>query len=238
MNWNDVVQRVTPYVVKIETPQGHGTGFVCFYTDEDIFCAIATALHVVAHADRWQEPLRIHHHPSNTTVLLREHERFIFADPQRDSAVMLVERAKLPTPKQLIPLRPIEDRLPIGAEVGWLGYPAVTLTLCFFAGNISAVEEWRHSYLIDGVAISGVSGGPVVFAHATDGVQIVGSISAYMANRATGEVLPGLSVAKDVSHYHQVYAHVKSQDEARKKQAEEAAKAQPAAPPTEPPPVA
>lgn len=94
MNWNDVVQKVTPYVVKIETPQGHGTGFVCFYTDEEIFCAIATALHLVAHADRWQEPLRIHHHPSNTMVLLKEHERFIFSDVTRDSAVMLVDRAK------------------------------------------------------------------------------------------------------------------------------------------------
>jgi hypothetical protein len=38
-----------------------------------------------------------------------------------------------------------------------------------------------------------------IYSTATDGVHIVGTISAYMANRATGEVLPGLSVAQDVS---------------------------------------
>jgi hypothetical protein len=88
--------------------------------------------------------------------------------------------------------------LPIGAEVGWLGFPAIAqYTLCFFSGNVSAWQEWRNAYLIDGVAINGVSGGPVIYSTPTDGVQIVGCISAYRANRATGEALPGLSIAQD-----------------------------------------
>jgi hypothetical protein len=28
MNWNEIVDRVTPFIVRIETPDGHGTGFV------------------------------------------------------------------------------------------------------------------------------------------------------------------------------------------------------------------
>jgi hypothetical protein len=223
MNWNDIVNKVTPYVVKIETPSGHGTGFLCLYGNEGAYCGFATANHVVAHADAWQEPLRIHHHHSGKTAFLREGERIIYTDTLKDSAVVLFDATKLDLPKLLVQLRPIEDRLPIGSEVGWLGYPAVTHTLCFFSGNISAFQEWRHAYLIDGVAISGVSGGPVLYSHPTEGVQIVGSISAYMANRATGEALPGLSVAQDLSHFHAVALNIQSLDEANRQKRERAA---------------
>jgi hypothetical protein len=89
----------------------------------------------------------------------------------------------------------------------------------------SAFEAWRHAYLIDGVAINGVSGGPVLFLHQTRGVQLVGSISAYIAKRATGEALPGLAVAQDISHVHAVAADIKSYDELRRKEAEEARQA-------------
>jgi hypothetical protein len=221
MDWNEIVQKVTPYVVKIETPSGYGTGFLCFYNERKTLCAIATAYHVIAHADDWQEPIRIHHHASNTVDFVKEDDRFIYWDRQKDSAVMLLQVAKLELPKTLIQLRPIEDRLPIGVEVGWLGYPSVTETLCFFSGSVSAFQDWRHAYLIDGVAITGVSGGPVLYSHPTEGVQIVGSITAYMSNRARGEAT-GLSVAQDVSHFHEVAANIKSMDEARTRKAEEA----------------
>ena len=45
-------------------------------------------------------------------------------------------------------------------------------------------------------------------------------VSAYRANRATGEALPGLLVAQDVSHFHSVLAHLKTLDEAKKKSTE------------------
>jgi hypothetical protein len=113
------------------------------------------------------------------------------------------------------------QRIDIGAEVGWLGFPAIAPhTLCFFSGNISAHQEFRNAYLIDGVAINGVSGGPVLYLTETDGVQIVGIVSADSANRATGEALPGLPIAQDVSHFHDVANHVHSIDEANRKKAE------------------
>ena len=37
-----------------------------------------------------------------------------------------------------------------------------------------------NAYLIDGVAINGVSGWPVMYATGADGVQIVGSVSAHV----------------------------------------------------------
>lgn len=225
MNWNEIVNKVTPHVVKIETPGGHGTGFVCLLNDTKTFVGIATANHVVAHADAWQEPIRIVHQASGKVAFLKEEERLIYTDPKRDSAVVLAHVSHFEFPQPLIQLRPIDDRLPIGVEVGWLGYPAVTThTLCFFSGNISAYLEGRHAYLVDGVAINGVSGGPVIYSTPTDGVQFVGSITAYMANRATGETLPGLSVAQDVSHLHDVVLNMKSLDEARRLRAEEEAR--------------
>ena len=81
-----------------------------------------------------------------------------------DSAVILLFQTELKLPDIPIPLLPANITLPIGSEVGWLGFPGIDAqTLCFFSGNISARKP--AAYLIDGVAINGVSGGPVVYSH-------------------------------------------------------------------------
>src|SRR5438552_10427646 len=174
MNWNIIVDKVTPYVVKIETPSGHGTGFLCLRNEDKSFSGIATARHVVSYADEWQQPIRLQHYQSSSETFLKESERVIWLDTDTDSAVILINSGKLQFPEALIPLLPMTIPLVIGAEVGWLGFPAVApYSLCFFSGNISARQEWRHAYLIDGVAINGVSGGPVMYSTEAEGVQIV-----------------------------------------------------------------
>ncbi|MHB1863410.1 MAG: S1 family peptidase [Gemmatimonadaceae bacterium] len=223
MNWNEVVEKVTPYVVKIETPEGHGTGFLCLFNETRVWCGIATAHHVIEHAERWGEPIRINHFPSGTSALIKEGDRIVFPDAKTDSAVVLIPVGTLKLPEDLIPLRPTEHRLPIGVEVAWLGYPgmsSISDTLCFFSGNVSAWQVGRAAYLIDGVTVHGSSGGPVLYSSTADGVQIIGAVSAYMINRATGEALPGLSVAQDVSHFNDITRHVKSVDEAYKQKQE------------------
>ena len=62
-----------------------------------------------------------------------------------------------------------------------------------------------------------VSGGPT-FHIRQDNVRVIGVVSAYMANRATGEALPGLCVVRDVSHLQQITGHFKSIDEAKEKE--------------------
>jgi len=221
MNWDDVVQKVTPYVVKIETPSNSGTGFLLSYNDNRSWCGVATALHVVSDADSWQQPIKIHNHDFSKTAFLAAGQRAIFTDYATDSAVVFFESSKLELPNDLIPLRPIDTRINIGAEVGWLGYPAIEAwTLCFFSGTVSARRDDQKAYLIDGVAINGVSGGPVINSTVTDGVQFVGVMTAYRANRASGGSLPGLSIAQDVSHFHGVIQHVRSIDEANRKKQE------------------
>lgn len=220
MSWNQIVARVTPYVVKIETPNGHGTGFLCLYNQDRSLFGIATALHVVAHADDWKEPIRLWHYPSGTTIFLNGSDRAILRDRDSDSAVILLRPGELKVPDEPIPLLPTTTTLEIGADVGWLGFPALAdSTLCFFSGIISAKQEWRHAYLIDGVSIHGVSGGPVIYATEAEGVQIVGTISAYVSNRATGDTLPGLAVARDVSHFHDTISKIRTLDDAGKQKA-------------------
>lgn len=183
------------------------------------YCCIATALHVVAEANEWQQPIRIRHLSSNTQLFLKEGDRVIYTSPETDSAVILFPHSELKLPEEIIPLLPSEKPLGIGAEVGWLGFPYMApSTLCFFSGNISARDG--RTYLIDGVAINGVSGGPVIYSTETDGVQIVGIVSAYQANKATGGTLPGLLISQDVSHFHDIIKFIKSIDDAESQKKE------------------
>ena len=145
-------------------------------------------------------------------------------DDGADSAVILFNPGEFEFPKTLINLRTKADLINIGNEVGWLGYPGLyEWTLCFFSGCVSARR--KNGYLIDGVAINGVSGGPVLYApEDASSLQFVGVISAYHANRLTGGTLPGLLIAQDVSHFHDVISFFRNLEDARRKKAEEEAK--------------
>lgn len=220
MDWTNVVEKVTPYIVKINTPMGHGTGFIYMYNENKTFCGIATAWHVIDYADEWQQPIRIYQPSSGNSLFLSYNQRVIFPEWNKDSAVILVPYRDLVFPEKVIPLFPTEAPLGIGVGVGWLGFPAIEpYTLCFFSGNISARQDFRNAYLIDGVAINGVSGGPVVYPTSTEGVQIIGTVSAYRPSRAGSDVLPGLLIAQDVSHFHEIIDRVKSMDEAARERA-------------------
>ena len=69
--WYVAVKELGRYVVKIETPDGHGSGFLVPAPagKKSIKC-IATALHVIQHARDWQEPIRVIHPESGQEILL------------------------------------------------------------------------------------------------------------------------------------------------------------------------
>ena len=64
MNWEQVVQKVNPYIFKIETPSCNGTGFLYLYNDNKSWCGVATALHVVNYASTWKQPIKLIHNES------------------------------------------------------------------------------------------------------------------------------------------------------------------------------
>jgi hypothetical protein len=214
--WAEAVDLIQPHVVRIATPQASGTGFLISNSHNSAVCGIATAAHVVEHAHYWEEPIRIDH--ISKSLVIRRHERAVFLDPNRDTAAILFNRGDLPMPADPLPLVPKDKFLKVGNKIGWLGFPAIpAASLCFFAGNISAWVQAQTAYLVDGVAINGVSGGPAfhLFSGDTPFVVIIGVVSAYVPNRATGEVLPGLSVVRDVSQFHELAPTFASLDQAR-----------------------
>lgn len=215
--WSDAVDLLGPYVVRISSPVAVGSGFLLSWTSKSNLCAIATAAHVVHHAHFWEEPLRIEHVASGKSVLVRQHQRAIFVDPVRDTAAIVIEKEEFPFPTGAIDLVPEGKYLRVGNKVGWLGFPAIATEMCFFAGSVSAWRDGDKAYLVDGVAINGVSGGPAFFLVA-DAPMLIGVVSAYIPNRATGEVLPGLAIVRDVSQFHEVAPQFASIDEARANQ--------------------
>lgn len=224
MNWDQIVAQVRPHVVRIDTPSVFGTGFLCLSNTDRSLVGIATARHVVAHADKWLAPIRISSEGNKTANLCLATERSIWIDPNTDCAVIIASpsafglEASLSSLQNLPPLFPCSSTLPIGSSVGWLGYPSIADTMCFFRGVISAVElSPIRTYLIDGVAINGVSGGPVFYCDPdANNISIVGVISAYRPNRLYDESLPGLSIAQDVSHLHNAVLQIKTIDDAER----------------------
>jgi len=184
--WHVAFQRVEPYVVKITTPSAAGTGFLVALSPNKQLIGIATAAHVIDYPHFWEQPIRIEHYSSGKTVFLNHPDRFIETNAAKDTASIVLRRGDLPVPDQAPETISETRHLKVGVEVGWVGFPAIApANLCFFSGAISSwVEE--GFYFVDGVAINGVSGGPAFSVSQDNKVQIIGVVSAYVPNRATG----------------------------------------------------
>ena len=218
MVWEAGVEKVQKHVVRILTPVGSGTGFLVSMSDDKSVCGVATAAHVVSRAHFWEQPIRIEHKSSGTTRLLRPSERAIFPDYSKDTAGIVFQREEIAFPDATLPLAPQGKYLKVGIEIAWVGFPAVAPEdMCFFSGRVSHYRDGMGTYLVDGVAINGVSGGPA-FWNGGDRITLIGVLSAYIANRATGETLPGVSVVTSVEPFHGLSKAVKNVDEAKRKE--------------------
>jgi hypothetical protein len=219
MNWSKAVEIVEPHVFRISTPRGSGSGFLISNGRNIPLCGIATAAHVIDNAHYWEEPIKIEHLSSGKSLVVRPNERAIFLDCKKDTSALLFNREILPLPAAPLSLSPKDKFLKVGHEIGWLGFPAIpTSNLCFFLGAVSCWIHEQGAYLVDGVAINGVSGGPAfhVFEFGKDfRVTVIGVVSAYIPNRATGETVPGLSVVRDVSQFHELAPTFASLDQAK-----------------------
>jgi len=220
--WRQAVEIIRPYVVKITTPRGFGTGFLLAYNKDRTACAVATASHVVEASHLWEEPIRIRHYSSGKEKLLRAPNRVIFYDRSLDTAAILFfpeeDKDELPLPKKPLPLITKGKSIKVGVELGWVGFPVVSpYNLCFFTGTNSFWSEPSRTYLIDGVVINGVSGGPALYRTKKE-IMIIGSVSAYLPNMSAAT--PGLAMISDVKQYLDVIKTIKDLDEAKKDQAQ------------------
>lgn len=232
MAWNTCYKQLLPHVFAIETPGGSGTGFILALNDSKTLAGIATAAHVVEHANIWKEPIKVRHHVTGDELFLPHDERVIFIDQARDSATILFMAATLTAPPpEALEMIPSKNRLAVGTEVGWIGFPwIVSPHVCFFSGCISAWDSNSDSYLIDGVAINGVSGGPV-FVDMGQAPRLVGTVSAYISNRLGNQTLPGLLRAHDLTSAQATVQKFRDLTDARNEE-----QPTPSAPAPEPPP--
>ena len=218
MEWYEAIEVIRPYVFHISTQNGTGTGWLVSLSKSTNLCAVATAGHVLAYAHYWELPIRISHTESGQSLLLRATDRAINLDPNQDTAALTFGKADLGLPTDVLPILDADSYLKPGVEIGWIGFPAIPDSgLCFFSGRISSYVQNYQRYLVDGVAINGVSGGPA-FSCVSGAAQVMGVVSAYMANRVTGEALPGVAVVQGVRQFHDIAGRFKSIDEARSQQ--------------------
>lgn len=212
---HEAIDAIRPHVFTISTPQGSGTGWLVSKSKHAPICAIATAAHVVDHAHYWELPIRVTHIDSGKTLLIRPQDRAIQIESALDSAAIILDCEQLDLPEETLELVEAGFHMKKGVEIGWLGFPAIyNAGLCFFSGRVSNYVEENNRYFVDGVAINGVSGGPA-FRCLVDKPELVGVVSAYIANRATGDTLPGVAVVQDVTQFHDIAERFRTLDEAK-----------------------
>ena len=202
--WHVIFENVTPHIVRISTPRGSGTGFLLGRSPAGKFTGIATAAHVINEAHLWHEPIRIEHISSGQVIFLEHGKRGIKVDQNFDAAAIAFDSSLLKDlPSTPIPLLPQDKYLKIGNEVAWLGFPGNGMgNLCFFAGRVSSFLQKEQGYLLDGVIINGVSGGPVIANNFDGSFCFFGVVSAYRPNMNSGAALPGLGVATSAANFY------------------------------------
>jgi len=196
--WDQVIDRVSPLVFRVYAGQSAGTAFIISCapakTSGRYSAILATALHVLTDAVQTGD---------NVTLVSADKSRVFDSsiDEMRiqelgsavhDTAmILLLSDRPIVQQDQLLPMLPYEFMLPRGVEVGWLGFPGlVEPELCFFHGHISGYSSDPPMYLVDGVAIHGVSGCPAFDNRA----HFIGLVSAYVPNVIDeSTTLPGMS---------------------------------------------
>ena len=208
-------------MVRVETETGFGTGFLFAYNANHTLAAFATACHVVGDVEEWNKPIKIRHYTTKKVSYFENADRLIITDRQRDTATIFIRSTAFDLPSSTLPLLPSSKYKKIGVEVGWIGFPNLSaLDLCFFSGKISFYKHKNDIYLIDGVAINGVSGGPVFSVLNDSTPQIIGVISAYIANIRGGDSLPGLLRVSNLTTVHNHIKTLQSLDDAKQKEEE------------------
>lgn len=160
----------------------------------------------------WEQPIYLQQ-PNGKSLRLNPECRRIIPklneEIDGDSAAILIYKSGLDFPSDCLPLWDFSSEIPIGTEVGWLGYPYLVneriLTPSFFSGPISNLFPDLQQYAIDGVAIHGVSGAPLFCKLNNDGPFVIGTISSYFANRipveGSVESWPGIALSHSFSAF-------------------------------------
>jgi hypothetical protein len=197
--WHEVCDRVAPATFRLYTDDGMGTGFlISVGKSGDTFMAfLATAYHVVQGAVSGSAMRICDQHGKEVVHSKGGNMAITEVGDDLDLALVIVQsKQELFSKDLLLPVLPPDYVFKRGTEIGWMGYPGITEPdLCFFHGHVAALIQQPHVYLVDGVAINGVSGGPVF----DDRCHLAGLVSAYLPNQlalpdGASRTLPGVAM--------------------------------------------
>lgn len=212
MDWSQAASRVAAQVVRIETPDGWGSGFVIAASPDSPIRTVGTAFHVFEPAIGHEFHIASGKQSFTAGGESRKDSLYARVDELDAVTVILLNMPGLPIPT--VPfLERGEAPLAVGMEVGWLGFPQIHDDLCFFSGRVSAIINDDH-FLVDGTAIHGVSGGPA-FLVTDNGPKIVGSITAYVPNKFEDDTLPGLSLVTHAAVHRDIAVDIEPDGERR-----------------------
>lgn len=204
LDWHEVIDRVSPSVFRVETEQSGGTAFVFSLAktprNGKHYSMLATVWHVLRDSIDSTSTLTLISSDGNREwKSTSDNISYMqLGDEVFDTALIMVESAvPLMDITCLLPILPFESHMARGAGIGWLGFPGIAdPELCFFTGVVSGYLNEPPGYLIDGVAINGVSGGPVF----DNRCHLIGMMTAYIPNRIDEvTTLPGLSAVTPIN---------------------------------------
>lgn len=197
LRWDEAVDRVGNVVFRITAGSSGGTAFVVGLGHDkeqaQSYACLATAWHVVSDLPGTSADIQMVSADKKKVLSSDRHQMGFhpLGKAGYDTALIVVNTGHaLLEEAELAPLFPFESVLARGADVGWLGFPGLAQgELCFFHGFISGYLNDPPTYLVDGVAVNGVSGGPAFDNRA----HLIGMVSSYLPNRVDKQTtLPGL----------------------------------------------
>lgn len=195
--WDKVVDRVSPIVFRVYAPSSLGTAFVISIgrteSPDDHAAIFATARHVVdadIGSGKKIELVSVNRERKFSSDDDEIRVQHLGEEPHDTVLLMVRSRHPILSQSELLPMMEWDKQLARGSQLGWLGFPGIfEPELCFFSGHVSGYRNDRPTYLVDGVAIGGVSGGPAF----DDRAHIIGMVSSYVPNQIDPKTtLPGV----------------------------------------------
>ncbi len=168
----------------------------------------ATAWHVIENLTRSNKPMKLYTSDKSKAYEIMPDRYEIFREGSRDLDTGMIEvetEMALVSERNLLPMVDADELLPRGTEIAAVGYPGLANeSYCFFRGVVSGYKRRPRSYLVDGVVLNGVSGGPAIDRRG----RIMGLVSAYTPNRVDRyTTLPGLTTLIPISSIHSLMGH-------------------------------
>lgn len=214
--WSQAASQMRQNLVKISTLGGiYGSGFLIPPPPKapGNLCAI-TAFHVIKQAYETGATIEIEHVGENKKISLPSLARSVFVVPDRDQAIISFNGPRDFEKLHAVTFLSRNRHYNPGVELGWLGFPNLEVAqdvVCFLSGHVSAYIEDKEAYLIDGVSIHGLSGGPVFYC-SDDRVVMAGIVTNYYPNPVNNQAWPGLAMFRTINPLMKLYDGQKRQD--------------------------